>query len=241
MSDPTTKTNAMTQHLAPNRRLILARSLLAGAAGLVPVPYLDDLMAGAVRSALIRRLAELRAVDVDGNAVAELATPRGNRLLNAAGLGALAVGGARRAWRRVATSIVFVRRVDEAMQTFQVGTLFDHYCARHHVGFGLDGDKASRLRGAMDQAIRAARNDTLERAFRRTLRASSGVIAGAARLLPRRGRRLEDPGDVPQLEGPLEKFEQELSGPATAYVAALVGAFDVAWAPHKQAQLESHK
>jgi len=24
-------------------------------------------------------------------------------------------------------------------------------------------------------------------------------------------------------------------------VAALVGAFDVAWAPHKQAQLEGHK
>jgi uncharacterized protein (DUF697 family) len=231
-----------TQHLDLHRRLVIGRSLLAGAAGLVPVPYLDDLVANAIRSALLRQLAERRAVDVDNNAVAELTTPHGSRLLGAATLGAVALGGARRAWRHVATSILFVRRADEAVQTFQVGTLFDHYCARHHVGLGLDGTRARQLRLAMDQAIRVARNDTIERSFRRTLRASSGLLSAARKLLPRLRRAdAGDPIDAPQLEGAVEKVEAELAGPSSAYVAALVGAFDVAWAPHKQRQLQGHK
>lgn len=212
-----------TQHLDKHRRLILGRSLLAGAAGLVPVPYLDDLLAGQVRAGLVRRVAELRHVDIDGNAVAELATPHGSRILNAAGVGAVLIGGARRVWRRVAASILVVRRVDEAVQTFQVGTLFDHYCARHHVGLGLDGDKARRLRLAMDEAVRHARSRAMDDSFRRAL-ATTRKLAGR---LSRRAL--------------VEKVEAELQGPAAAYVAALVGAFDVAWAPHKQAQLEGHK
>jgi hypothetical protein len=231
-----------TQHLDANRRLVIGRSLLAGAAGLVPVPYLDDIVAGAIRSALLRQLAERRAVDVDRNALAELTTPRASRLLGAATLGAMALGGARRAWRQVATSILFVRRVDEAVQTYQIGTLFDHYCARHHLGLGLDGERARQLRQAMDQAVRVARNEALERTFKRTLRASSSVLSAAARrLLPRLRRQEADLIAAPQLESAVEKVEAELAGPSSAYVAALIGAFDVTWAPHKQRQLEGHK
>ncbi|HEY2746438.1 MAG TPA: hypothetical protein VGL86_17525, partial [Polyangia bacterium] len=162
-------------------------------------------------------------VDVDGNAVAELATPTGSRVLHAAGLGAVLLGGAKKVWRRVAASLLIVRRADEAMQTFQIGTLFDHYCTRHHVGLGLDGAKASTLRDAMDQAIRQARGHALEDAFQRTL-------AGTRKLAGKLARRAL-----------VEKVETELAGPAQAYVAALVGAFDVAWAPHKQAQLTGKK
>jgi len=212
-----------TEHLRGHRRLILGRALLSGAAGLVPVPYLDDLLAGQVRAGLVRRLAELRRVDVDGNAVAELSTPTGSRVLHAAGVGAILLGGAKKVWRRVAASLLVVRRADEAMQTFQIGTLFDHYCTRHHVGLGLDGNKARTLRDAMDDAIRHARGHALEDAFQRTL-------AGSRKLAGKLGRKML-----------VEKVETELAGPAQAYVAALVGAFDVAWAPHKQAQLEAHK
>jgi len=211
------------EHLAVHRRTILFRSLLSGAAGLVPVPYLDDILAGQVRAGLVKRLAELRRVDVDRNAVAELSQPSGGRMLHAASVGAILIGGAKRVWRRVAASILVVRRADEAMQTFQIGTLFDHYCARHHVGLGLDGTRARALRDAMDLAIRHARGQALEDAFQRTL-ATSRKLAG------RLSRRFL-----------VEKVETELAGPASAYVAALVGAFDVAWAPHKQAQLEGHK
>jgi len=123
----------------------------------------------------------------------------------------------------VAASILVVRRADEAMQTFQIGTLFDHYCTRHHVGLGLDGGKAKTLRDAMDQAIKHARGQALEDAFARTLSTTKRL----SRRLARRAL--------------VEKVETELAGPAQLYVAALVGAFDVAWAPHKQAQLEAHK
>jgi uncharacterized protein (DUF697 family) len=214
--------NEATKHLGSHRRLILGRALLSGAAGLVPVPYLDDLLAGQVRAGLVRRLADLRRVDIDGNAVAELATPTGSRVLHAAGIGAVLLGGAQKVWRRVAASILVVRRADEAMQTFQIGTLFDHYCARHHVGLGVDGAKAKKLRDTMDQAIRHARGQALEDAFQRTLNTSRKLAGRIARRVL------------------AEKVETELAGPASAYVAALVGAFDVAWAPHKQAQLAGH-
>jgi uncharacterized protein (DUF697 family) len=210
-------------HLGSHRGIILGRALLAGAVGLVPVPYVDDFLAENVRSSLVRRLAELRHVDVDSNAVHALATPNSSRLLHAAGLGAVVLGGARRLWRTVATSLVVVRRADEALQTFQLGTLFDHYCARHHVGLGLDGHKAGVLRQAMDEAIRHARGEAFYKAFRRSLM--------HARSLAGRLRR----------RAVVEKIEAELDGPATAYVASLVGAFDVAWAPHKLAQLEAPK
>lgn len=217
MGDP------LTRHLDIHRRLILGRALLSGAAGLVPVPYLDDLLAGQVRAGLVRRLADLRRVDVDRNAVAELATPHHSRLLNAAGMGAVLLGGAQRVWRRVAASILVVRRVDEAVQTFQIGTLFDHYCARHHVGLGLDGARAHALRDAMEQAIRRARSGVVDKAFARAL-ATSRKLAG------RLARRLL-----------VERVEAELAGPTAEYVASLVGAFDVAWAPHKQGYLEGPK
>jgi uncharacterized protein (DUF697 family) len=210
-------------HLGTHRRLVLGRALLAGLAGLVPLPYVDDLLAGSVRSGLVKRIATLRHVDVDANAVAALCTPNASRLLHAAGVGAVVLGGARRVWRTVAASLVVVRRADEAVQTFQLGTLFDHYCARHHVGLGLDGVRATTLRQAMDQAIRHARGEAFEQAFRRTLK-HARALAGR---LKRRAL--------------VEKVEAELAGPATAYVASLVGAFDVAWAPHKQAQLPGPK
>jgi hypothetical protein len=71
----------------------------------------------------------------------------------------------------------------------------------------------------MDTAIRHARGQALEDAFQRTLQTSRKLAGRLAR------RAL------------VEKVESELSGPAQAYVAALVGAFDVAWAPHRQAYL----
>src|SRR5262245_12745837 len=170
------------------RPIILGRSLVAGAAGLVPVPYIDDLLAGAVRSGLIRRIAELRQVDVDANAVANLATPRGSRLLQAASIGTAALGTSRRLFRRLAGSLLVVRRVDEAMQTFQVGTLFDYYCARHHVGLGLDGARAEKVRRAIDAATRQARGETLARSFRGVLRAPRFVLGAIwAKLRPRKG------------------------------------------------------
>jgi hypothetical protein len=230
-----------------HRRLILGRALIAGAAGLVPLPYLDDLLSGTVRGGMIRALAERRQVDVDPAAVAELSTPAGSRLLSAANLGALAWG-TRRAWRRVAASLLVVRRADEAVQTFQIGTLFDHYCAQHHVGLGLDAARAAVLRSAMDEAVHAAHRGSVERVFRRALRAPVVAVAGLIGL-PRGARALwlrlrggpVEPVEIVQLADDahpaavesrgwlrraVDGLDRELGG---AYERALTDAFDAAW------------
>jgi hypothetical protein len=240
--------HAATQHLDINRRLILGRALMSGAASLLPLPYLDDLVADSVRGGLIAKLAALRSVDVNREAVMLLSTPRGTSVLRAASAGALAVGGTRRAFQRLAISFLVLRRVNEAMETFQLGTLFDHYCARHHVGLGLDGRRAAALRRAMEQAMKQARGDSLERAFRRALRAPGaaalrlprGVLTLWARL--RGGPVNAEPVDPESIDEPLaaaaargrfrraiDAVESELSGAGRGYLAALTSAFDAAW------------
>jgi uncharacterized protein (DUF697 family) len=236
----------MNDHLKSNRGLILSRALLAGAAGMLPVPYIDDLLAGAVRSALIRRLGEIRSVDLDANAIEELAHPRGSRLLSAASMGAIALSGTKRVFRKVAASILIVRRVDEAVQTFQIGTLFDHYCAKHHVGLGIDHKRAILVRYSMDQASRKSRSETLERAFKTALRASSEVAMklprGALSLWARRRggpvpaekvagvleERLDAAAETGFVRRAVQGVEAELTSDGGGWIGGLIGAFDEA-------------
>jgi hypothetical protein len=232
------------RHLAVHRLLVLQRALVSGAAGLVPVPYLDDMLAAAVRAGLVRRLAELRQVDLDEQAVALLVTPNPSRMLAAASLGSAALHGTRFAWRRLALSLLFVRRADEAMHTFQVGTLFDHYCAQHHVGLGLDRPRAAALRRAMDAAIRSARSESLERAFRRALRmpGTAALVLPRlvwSRLIGRRGPVAAEPITLDEavrdaasrsvVVRAVESVGREVAAVEQSYVSALIEAFDSAW------------
>jgi hypothetical protein len=190
---------------------------MAGAAGLLPVPYLDDLLAGAVRANLIRRLGEIRRVDLDANAVDSLTWPRGSRLLQAATFGSAALGQSRRLFRRVAASLLVVRRADEALHTYQIGVLFDHYCASHHQGFGLDGKRAGDLRIAMDEAIARARGEQFERAFKKAVRLAGKLPRRAAELLSRNPK------------GAVEAEKLEPLAGEDGYVASLTRAFDKAF------------
>jgi uncharacterized protein (DUF697 family) len=230
-----------TDHLKMNRGLIVSRALLAGAAGMLPVPYVDDLLAGAVRSALIRRLANIRQVDVDANAVDTLAHPYGSRLLHAATVGAIAVGGTRKVVRKLAVTLLFVRRVDEAVQTYQLGTLFDHYCATKHVGPGLDGARALHLRQSMDESIRGARSEAVTRAFKKGLRALGAAAArmprGAFGLFSKLGgtrpakvETLDDRLDVaatsPFVKKAVSSIDGEVSYLDQGYLSTLIELFD---------------
>jgi uncharacterized protein (DUF697 family) len=233
-------------HLIINRRLILSRALFAGVAGMLPVPYVDDPLASAVRSALVRRLAEIRQVDVDANAVDVLAHPYGSRLLHAASIGAIAIGGTRRVVRKLAVTLLLVRRVDEAVQTFQLGTLFDHYCATRHVGFGLDGKRALQLRKSMDEAIRTARSEAVTRAFKKGIRAMGATAArmprgaftfltklGAGPLRPEKidtlDQRLDAATSSSFIRRAVSSVEGEVSSVERSYVSTLIEVFDKAW------------
>jgi hypothetical protein len=230
--------DALIHHLDANRPLILGRAVISGAAGLVPVPYIDELLAALVRESLVRRLAEIRQVDVDPQALQAIAAPQGSRLLTAATLGSAALGATRRVFRRLAASLLLVRRVDEAMQTFQVGTLFDHYCARHHVGLGLDSQRAVRLRKAMDAAIRSTHGEALQRSFRATLRMPGALAVELPRRLWSRVRRRGGPVDAEKLDGELRRAESAgfvqraaagITGVGRGYGRSLADAFDEAW------------
>jgi hypothetical protein len=229
---------ALIHHLDANRALILGRAVLSGVASLVPVPYIDELLAALVRENLIRRIAEIRKVDLDAAAVQTVAAPHGSRLLTAATLGSAALGATRRAFRRLAASLLLVRRVDEAMQTFQVGTLFDHYCARHHVGLGLDAKAAAKLRQTMDRAIRDTHGDALQRAFRASLEVPVSLPKRLWSRVKRRNDGASGPVDAEKLDGELQREEQSsfvqrttesVTGVGKTYGRALAAAFDRAW------------
>lgn len=160
-------------HLAGTRSLIIGHAAAAALTGLLPIPYLDEQIPALVRRAMIRRLAQLRHVDLDEQAVREIAEgrvppPNWRQLLGLSGL-------ARTARRSVRAAIVvyaLYRRAEAASRTFALGTLFDHYCARHHVGVGLDAAQARELRARIDRALEARAGSLGNYAFRRGLGAA---------------------------------------------------------------------
>jgi hypothetical protein len=244
-----------TRHLDRHQRVILGRAALSGLASLVPVPWLDEAIAESVRTQLLRGLGEAHRVDVELAALEALSQPSEGRLLRAAGVGALALGQTRRMMRRLAASLFVLRRLDEALETYLIGTLFDHYCARHHTGGALDGGRALRLRRTMDRAVREARSD-VARALVRDLLAGAGErlrsLPGAARQLVATVRggvagapvQTSPPGteSLPVVEaeplshGPIgallgrEVEEAELRLVESGYLPLLLSRFDLAWA-----------
>lgn len=233
-------------HLLANRPLILGRSLLCAAAGMLPVPALDDALVLALRKGMIARLAQRRQVDVDEAALDVLCNESGMRqnlgLLAAIGNAVAALRG-RRWSRRLFFGWLLMQRVEEAVRVFHLGTLFDHYCARHHLGPALDADRARALRRDIDEASRRTRREAVGRLF-------EGAVAGTARALlalPRRVYRALRPGDKPRLptEEPIDRDElltqaepvvkrqvRRLLGSAalSRYAGLLAQGFDRRWA-----------
>src|SRR5687768_5758306 len=72
-------------YLAQNRALIIKRSLLSTAlGGFIPLPVMDDFVAGRIRAGLYMRLAQSRQVDLPQSAADVLSDPKdGSALRNA--------------------------------------------------------------------------------------------------------------------------------------------------------------
>ncbi len=154
MSKDKTELVIRRQHLDDHRRLIISRSLAAAVASAVPVPLLDDWVRATILGGTLRKLAADHQVDVDEEALRNLVHGRtdppelGKLLTDATLFNVL-----RRSWRRVVVVMTAARRVQAAARYFTLGTLFDHYCARMHVGLGIDGTTGYELRRLMDRAI----------------------------------------------------------------------------------------
>jgi hypothetical protein len=214
------------EHLQAHRRLVVTRALLAAAAGFVPVPVVDDLVVARVRVGLLAAIANGRRVDLSGDALLILGDePQVSRLKHTAITG-LTLVALRRAWRKVFVLLAVLRRSDEFAHTFELGTLFDHYCVRHHVGPAIDAAAAQKLRETILAVGRSSRRDTLR-----------GMLEAAARAAVGR-MRWPSPSDVAETDPPLPErflhkvsrvFSEEFGGRGDAYVRSLIGTFDQAW------------
>ena len=174
------------EHLAVHRRMIVVRSLATAIAGMTPVPLLDDWLVVRLRRGTIQRIAAVRGVDLDEDALRAIAEgsvkpPGWRTLVNSLPLSRILRRGARYALR----GYFFYVRADAASRDFAVATLFDHYCARVHVGGGLDAAAGAALRARIDRALAKTPSGPLRQTFR-------VAIGGAGRALVRAPFELAD-------------------------------------------------
>lgn len=247
-------------YLSDNRRLIIARALAAAAAGALPVPLVEDWLASRVARGTIRRIAEARSVDIDDSAIRAIADgpQKAPEWAEIAG-GTLAYRLIARSWRKLVLVYLAARRAQAAARHFVIGTMFDHYCARLHVGMGLDGPRAAELRAVMDQAISRTPGGLASRVFRRgligaaraTVRApfklADSVSGGAIRRLLKRGDEVEAVTAVDEsIERQLEAkqsflarsaaaVELQLAAEGNPYLEQLLDTFDRLWRDRVQA------
>ena len=154
-------------HLAENRRLIVRRALLATAVGgVIPIPVLDDYFAGRVRAGMLARIAERRRVDLAPGSAELLGDAREGNAVRNVTLTAAAFLAIKLAWRKFFALLAIGRRADEMATSYQLGMVFDHYCAKVHVGAGIDRTQAAVLRQVIFAALTESERQAFVVAFR---------------------------------------------------------------------------
>lgn len=175
----TTALATRRDYLDGARRSIIARSIAGSLAGALPLPFLDDWAVGAIVGRGYRKIALSHGVDLDDDAVKTLVhgTSLPPSLIDLAAGGIIArVAG--KAAKKMMLAVAAINRARSAAQTFTRMTLFDHYCARLHVGLALDGITALALREAIDRTIE---NTPGALAFHPFRRAAAGAFRAAVR------------------------------------------------------------
>jgi hypothetical protein len=154
-------------HLKEHRRLIVRRALLATAVGgVVPLPVMDEYLSGRVKAGMLMKLAERRQVDLAASSAELLGDPRGTTAMRNATLTAATLLALKMAWRKFFALLAVSRRAEEMASTFQMGTLFDHYCTKMHVGSGIDRQRAIELREVMHASMAQAERAAVVSAFK---------------------------------------------------------------------------
>ncbi len=253
-------TTALVQrrdYLVGQRRTIIARSVLAGIASAVPVPFVDDWLVSSILSGGYRKIAAAHQVDLAPEAVTNLVhgTSTPPSLVDIA-TGGIMLRVASRAAKRALLAIATVKRARSAARTFVVMTLFDHYCAKLHRGLALDGPTALALRDEIGRAIDQTPGALAFHPFRRgalsaaraTLRAPLELAdlasGGAVRRLLARRSEVTEPEHVDALEQAMEAeladkhgflsrtvtaVEVQLSSEVNPFLDAALDALDRRW------------
>lgn len=246
-------------YLHSNRRLIIGRSIAAAAVGATPVPMVEEWLTAVIRRRTVQRIAESHQIDLDDEAIKAIADgeespPSWHEMAG----GAFLTRFLSRSMRKLLVAWVAARRTQAAARYFMLDTLFDHYCARVHVGLGLDGAAGKELRAAMDRTLAETPGGLARRMFRRGVVAAARATVRAPlevadtlssgrlrKLLTRGGEEGEVVAEVDQaLEGQLRAEQGFLGRAATAvelqlaadnnpYVDRAIDTFDRMWREHR--------
>jgi hypothetical protein len=247
-------------HLAANRRLVVKRSLLATAVGgVVPIPVMDEYLAGRVKAGMLMKIAERRQVDLAQSSAELLGDPREGTAVRNATLTAATLLALKLAWRKFFAALAIGRRAEEMATTFQLGTLFDHFCAKIHVGPGIDRARAAQLRAVIHGSLAEVERQALVSAFRdggRVLGRSvleapawaNDQLGRAARRWAETGGTTTDGGEGADegaggpeprwLDRAAQLVEGRLAALRNSYLVALISVFERRW---QEAEVERQK
>lgn len=200
-------------HLALHRGLIVRRALLSSAIrGFLPLPMVDDVLAGRVRAGLYAKLAAGRQVDLPPASAAILGQAKDQGTAAKLTFAAAAAVIAKFAGRKFLALVAAGRGADEMAQTFTSATLFDHYCAKLHVGGEITAAEATRLRRCLTTTKASEASATLA-AFREGSRMLGRSLLEAPRWVSQRitqlGERFVHSGGNPDV---LDAFPEQASG-----------------------------
>ena len=238
-------------HLAQNRNFIVRRALLASALGsLVPVPVLDDIVAGRVRAGLYMKLAASRQVDLPAASAEVLAEGKAGSALRNLTLTAATLVALKLAWRKFFALLATGRGAEDMATIFQVATLVDHYCAKLHVGGPISRPQAALLRALVQQSVSRTSKIKLVVAFSEGGKILASSVAEAPRWVSHslsrhaeRWLRTSGHPEVAPAGWPTDESEQErswldraahaveqrLAGMGNDYVGGLVDDFEARW------------
>jgi hypothetical protein len=225
-------------HLSEHRGLVVRRALLVSAIrGFFPVPLMDDVLAHRVRAGLYQKLASGRLVDLQPDSATILAAGKDGTVAARVSLATAAVVVAKFAGRKFLALLAASRGAAEMARTFQSATLFDHYCAKMHVGGPITVPQANRLRGCLDDAASGALSGPVVAAFGEGSRVLGRSLLEAPRWASQRiaslGERFVHSGGNPDV---LDAFPEQVQGEfawidraAQAVEAAMARADDRHW------------
>src|SRR6185312_3507887 len=104
---------------------------------------------GRAGAGMLIKLGERRQVDIAQSSAELLGDPREGTAVRNATLTAATLLALKLAWRKFFALLAIGRRAEDMVTTFQLGTLFDHYCCKLHVGGEIDRTQAAILRFAI--------------------------------------------------------------------------------------------
>jgi hypothetical protein len=234
-------------HLSAHRGLIVRRALLIGAIrGFLPLPVVDEQLAVRVRAGLLGKLALGRQVDLPPASASVLAGEVGTASnLTFAAAAALV---AKFAGRKFLALLAAGRGAEQMAKTFERATLFDHYCAKMHVGGAITRADADGLRKVIDSVLAASSGGPVLAAFREGGRVLGRSLLEAPRWLVQRITGLAERfarsggnpdiidavpepegGDGTWLERASQVVEEALARAGNTHLAAMLDSFEQSW------------